>query len=73
VHYEKVFTIKIKITIPDRLYDKMSDLMPKSLIIMEQREGVGENKEQFTIRKSISLGERLVALSKFLTQSFITN
>ena len=40
--------------IPDKLYDRTSGRNLNSLMIMEHKLGVGENKEQLMIKISIS-------------------
>jgi hypothetical protein len=60
------------LTIPERLYDKISDLMLNSWITSAQREGVGEKREQLMIKMSISLGFKFVLLKTSLTTSKMT-
>ena len=57
---------------PDRLYELTSVRIPNSLITMEQREGVGEKREQLITRISIDFGFVPVRFKAFRTQSYIT-
>ena len=63
---------KIVRTIPDRLYELTSVRIPNSLITIEQREGVGEKREQLITRISMDFGFVPVLFSTLRTQSYIT-